>query len=172
MINPKRQNELLSAHVTEWFHRTRSDDSCPEHTVRRVCNQFLRYLRSQQFQLSIDEALFRRHICEAICAMYVAYKQGNSWRGPNSKMIRPAGWSPALETEWQEFLHYYYFSTSMWYDFWHDVSRTNGDEAEMEMWEVQVPNWKIHMQMILPHYIQCNPQKMFGTPPHSTSSDE
>ncbi len=142
-------NQLVSRHITQWFHRVGTDELSPASTVLEVNRRILEYIKHRNLNLAIPRQLFCKHMCEFVCTFYKACKQNGIWKGPLSKPARPRGWTPLHETEWIDYLQYHHFSSEFWANFWNAIPEG--------MWETRTPRWRDAFQYILLHYIQVNP---------------
>jgi hypothetical protein len=145
-------NLLISRHPTQWFHRMHRDEMSPALSVQEFCNNLLEYLACKKLSLTISEKQFRHNMCEFLCTYYIAKKRNIDWRGPLTDASRPRAWTAKHEQEWQEYLSTEIFSMEFWNYFW--------DRMHECIWESRTPDWRIHIQNVILHYIVVKPDKL------------
>jgi hypothetical protein len=157
-----KYNNVLSEHVTRWFHQELADGTSPENSMRIFNNRLLQYLQKWKLELDVVEEVFRRYMCEALCTMYVAAKQKTSWFGPHSSSRRPRGWNSRKEKAWQDYIGFHYFTHDFWTHFWEYMPESS--------WEHSLPDWRNAFQNIVTHYVtvrteliddECNTEEVY-----------
>ena len=142
-------NQLVSRHITQWFHRVGMDELSPALTLLDFNQRILEYIEYRKLSLAIPIPLFRKHMCQFICTYYRANKQNTTWRGPLSEQVRPRGWTTTHEMEWMEYLQHHHFTSECWFNFWHAIPEG--------IWESRTPRWRDAIQHVMIHYINVNP---------------
>jgi hypothetical protein len=156
-------NQLVSRHVTHWFHHVGIDELSPALTILDFNQRILEYLEYRKLSLAVSKQMFRKYMCEFICTFYRSNKQNETWRGPLSKQVRPRGWTPMHETEWLEHLQYHHFSGEFWYNFWNAIPEG--------IWETRTPGWRDAVQHVVLHYVNVNPAAIDFSDDGSDSED-
>jgi hypothetical protein len=154
-------NKLISAHTTQWFHYEKSDSISPALSVKQFSELFLNACKRMKLTLTCTEKEFKNFMCEATCTMYVAHKRNTTWIGPLSELQRPKKWNSGLEAQWIDYIRFHYFTSDTWHNLWHQIPEG--------MWERSVPEWRVSMEHIVYHYIECQPQNLDD---YSVDSDE
>ncbi len=145
-------SRIISTHTTQWFQHEKSDSISPALSVKQFNELFLNACNRLKLTLTCTEKEFKNFMCEATCTMYIANKRGTTWRGPLSEAPRPRKWSSALESQWLDYIRFYYFTADTWHNLWSQIPEG--------MWERAVPDWRIAMEHIVYHYIECQPHKL------------
>jgi hypothetical protein len=143
-------NQLVSRHITQWFHRVGIDELSPSLTILDFNQRILEYVDYRKLSIAISKQAFRNNMCQFICTYYKANKQDATWRGPLSKQVRPRGWTPSHETEWIEYLQYHHFTSEFWSNFWNAIPEG--------IWETRTPHWREAVQHVVLHYIHVHPK--------------
>ncbi len=159
----RHHNQLVSRHVTQWFHRVGIDELSPALTFLDFNQRMLDYLEYRKLGLIIPTHVFRKNMCQFICTFYRAEKQGASWCGPSSEQVRPRGWTAVHEMEWIEHLQYQHFSSEFWFNFWNAIPEA--------IWETRTPRWREAIQHVVLHYINVIPSAIGFADDGSDSED-
>jgi hypothetical protein len=141
--------QLISRHITHWFHRVGTDELSPALSIAEFNDRILEYIHHRRLGITLPDHVFRQNMCEFLCTFYKASKQGITWSGPQSKQMRPKGWTSRHEMEWIEYLQYHHFSSEFWSNFWNALPEA--------MWETRTPRWRDSIQLIVLHYLAVVP---------------
>lgn len=141
----RKYNQMLSSHVTKWFHHERQDSVIPAESILQFNNEFLRQMKRLHVNLWCSEKEFRKNMCEALCTLYISNKRNTNWKGPLSMQKRPHGWTPHHETEWIDYIRDRLFTPEIWHLIWCHVPYAN--------WESAVPDWRNVFEYIAIHYL-------------------
>jgi len=150
---PHPSRQVFANRINAWF-RSRvlppdvfgNEDPTPLETVAAVSSLFLDKCDAFEFDLNVPEPTFRKYMCDALCALYVAQQYDKRVISTRKIEGAPRGWSTAAENAWNDYIYTRYFTDRFWEIFWERV----GDAG----WEVDVPRWREFFQGALLMYLK------------------
>jgi hypothetical protein len=146
---------MLSEHVNKWLHHQRVDNTTPAETILQFNNLFLKQVQRLGLHLWCPEAQFRKNMCEALCTLYIAERQGTTWKGPLSAPKRPYGWTVQKERDWEDYMRNRLFTYELWQLVWCQIPQA--------YWETTCPYWREHFEHIATHYLMVHPDMLDET---------
>ena len=132
--------------------KTYSNDLTPLETINSATNLFLDDLDRFELEISIPESQFKKYMCEAVCAFYIANEYNKEIRGPPKSNKLPRGWTDTAENVWYDFIYTWYFTDEYWLEFWDTVGMAN--------WEVTLPRWREFFQTALLVYLHRDANRL------------
>lgn len=140
------QRNAFSERINLWLRsKTFSSDLTPLETINSATNLFLDDLDRFDLEIDIPEQQFKKYMCEAICAFYVAHQYQKKVVGPPKSDKLPRGWTDTAENVWYDYIYTWYFTDDYWTEFWETVGAAN--------WEVELPRWREFFQTALLIYL-------------------
>ena len=140
------QHNAFAERINVWLRtKTFSSDLTPLETIDSATSLFLDDLDRFELEISIPERQFKKYMCEALCAFYVAHQYNKDIVGPPKSDKLPRGWTDTAENVWYDYIYTWYFTDEYWAAFWETVGAAN--------WEVTLPRWREFFQTALLIYL-------------------
>lgn len=117
----------------------------PLETINSATNVFLDDLDRFDLELAIPDQQFKKYMCDAVCAFYIAHQYGKQVAGPSKIEKLPRGWTETAENVWYDYIYTWYFTDEYWAGFWETVGAAN--------WEETLPRWREFFQTALLIYL-------------------
>lgn len=123
-----------SAEITHWLHTVNECNFTPAEFTEQVIILFKNSLRLYRLNLDVQDHVFNKCICDAVCTFYYSRQRHRTIQGPLRNFTTPSEWTTLCEDCWQELLIFRFFSLEYWDNFWESigVGELNGIFLEIQ----------------------------------------